>query len=133
MVNRFYEKEGSTGDFREAYSIGFGRYGSAFVVAIQLHSSGEFWDMSDAHHPFRLSKLRLPGVEAGGYFNLGKFSWQAPFLYVGGANNGLYIVNAEDPSAPFLIDRGVGKPQPDSDKQTGRFQHWANLSRLETV
>ena len=122
MVNRFYEKEGSTGDFREAHSIGFGRYGSAFVVAIQSAFGVEFWDMSDVHHPFRLSKLRLPGVEAGGYFNSAwQISWQAPFLYVGGANNGLYIVNAEDPSAPFLIDRGVGKPNPIPTSKLGGF------------
>ncbi len=79
MGNRFYQKDGSTSEFRESHSIGFGTIDSALVVAIQSAYGVEFWDLSDVQNPYRMSKLRLPGIEAGGYFNPAwPLSWQAP-------------------------------------------------------
>src|SRR6202008_3238184 len=54
--------------------------------------------------PVLLSDMTLPGIQESDY-DLGAWwaFWQAPYVYVGGSGNGLYVVNASDPRNPTLV------------------------------
>lgn len=62
------------------------------------------WDVSDEALPEPLAYLQLPGVlypDAYARVVLSVF-WQHPWLYVAGADNGLYIVDTSDLAEPEL-------------------------------
>ena len=63
----------------------------------------------------------LPGVVFGYGQGAWWLSWQAPYLYVSGASNGIFIVDVSDPANPVLADR-QGQPNPIPNSQTGGFR-----------
>ncbi len=65
------------------------------------------WDITDETAPEAVSYLELPDVvypDAYARVVLSVF-WQHPWLYVAGADNGLYIVDTTDPSDPQLVSQ----------------------------
>lgn len=73
----------------------------------------QFWDLSDPTEPRLAHRMQLPGVTfvPGSYpRTVHSAWWQVPWLYVAGADNGLYVVDASDPLAPVLVDQVVFDP-----------------------
>jgi hypothetical protein len=71
-----------------------------------------FWDVTDVAAPEMVAQLNLPG-----HFFLDAYArvihssaWQAPYVYVGGADSGIYIVDASDPASPQLVDTLAFEP-----------------------
>jgi hypothetical protein len=104
---------GTSARMRETHSIGFAEVdGSwhavtnqidlfAFVGGIQL------WDVSNTAAPTELANLDLPGFlypDAYARVTLSVF-YQAPWIYVAGADNGIYVIDASDPANPTLADQ----------------------------
>ena len=91
---------------REGHAIGFHRTGDQ-LFSVSLASTGIlFWDWSDILNGRQVARLDLPGIEASDYDNgVWWVFWQAPYVYVGGSSRGLFVVNAEDPSRPFLLNQ----------------------------
>lgn len=124
LVKRVYEPNagGRTSEFRESHAIGASNdYPGDYVV---LHSGKglEFWDWSDVENPIQVKKFPLPGVNFGDYGSVAwQLFWQAPYVYVAVANQGIYIVDATDPANPVLVDRGGGRPNPIPPSQLGGF------------
>lgn len=78
-----------THDIREAH--GYGYHGN--YAAFQAKDGLQIWDWSDIHNPTRLSYLELPGIGPGDYTNANWWTfWQALYIYVGGANQGIFII-----------------------------------------
>ncbi|HEU4329100.1 MAG TPA: NPCBM/NEW2 domain-containing protein [Roseiflexaceae bacterium] len=122
LVNRVYEPEGRTGELREAHAIGASNSYPGSYVVLQSGKGIEFWDWTDVARPVQLSRMRLPGVEFGDYGSVAwQLFWQAPFVYVAVAEQGIYIVDATDPRHPVLVDRGGGRPNPIPPSQLGGF------------
>jgi hypothetical protein len=107
---------GTSDTMRETHSIGFASYpdGDAdrwYAVVNQkrpglLQGNGgiQFWDMTDPTAPAELADLELPGFmypDAYARVTLSVF-WQVPWVYVAGADNGVYVIDASDPAAPVL-------------------------------
>lgn len=123
LVRRIYEPEGITKEFREAHSLGSAYVQGKKLVALQTGVGIEIWDFSDVNAIAPLSKLQLPGVNFGDYSSVAwQLSWQAPYLYVAGANQGIFIVDTSDPRNPKLADRGPGKPNPVPVGELGGFR-----------
>jgi len=99
---------------RETHAIGFAHHGDgawAVVdhmdpIALTFGAGGvEIWDVSDTSAPAKVSEMDVPGFfypDAYTRVSLSVF-WQAPFLYVGAADNGVYIGDATDPRNPGLV------------------------------
>ncbi len=123
LVSR--KDDAETHDIREAHGYGYSYSSSSGrdLVALQAALGIQIWDWTDVRNPERLSYLQLPGIEDSNYA-LGAWwlCWQAPFIYVGGSGNGIYIVDATDPRKPMLVHRGPGKPNPIPIAQTGGFR-----------
>ncbi|MBV7335664.1 Ig-like domain-containing protein [Chloroflexi bacterium TSY] len=107
-----------THDIREAH--GYGYHGN--YVALQAKDGLQIWDWTDIQNPIRLSYLELPGIGPGDYANANWWTfWQAPYIYVSGANQGIFIVDATDPTDPVLVNRRT-LPNPIPIFQTGGFR-----------
>lgn len=120
LVSR--KDDDDTFELREAHGYGYTRLNGRDVVALQAIRGVQFWDWTDIHAPVRLSYLELPGITKSDYSSANWWIfWQAPYLYVGGTGNGIYIVDAHDPHAPVLVDRGE-QPNPIPISETGGFR-----------
>jgi len=67
----------------------------------------QFWDVSDPAAPVVVSELVLDGLfypDAYELINLA-YSWAYPYVYVAGALNGLYVVDATDPTDPQFVSQ----------------------------
>ena len=99
---------------RETHSLGFSHEGGAFAVTASIrqvleYGAGgvQFWNVEDTTAPAHIVDLDLPAFfypDAYGYIVMSNF-WQVPFLYLGAGFNGVYIVDATDPSAPVLASQ----------------------------
>ncbi|MDB6015628.1 MAG: hypothetical protein JWR19_117 [Pedosphaera sp.] len=116
------------GDLREAHAQSFwGDY--ACLPSNKANASGlEFWNWANIDppnpNPYKVSQIALPGLSGGDYSPTPWWAfWQAGrYAYVAGTSGGLYIVDATDPSQPFMITRAGGQPNPIPTSQTGGFR-----------
>ena len=107
LVTKVFDPDGTTSDFREAHAFGVSIQDSKRFVSIHTGKGIEIWDFTDVYKIHRVSKLALPHVDFGDYSQVAwQLAWQAPYLYVAGANNGLYIVDTSDIRNPKLFDLG---------------------------
>ena len=123
LIKRIYEPEGRTAEFREAHSFGTSKINGKVYVSIATTKGVEFWDFTDVNNIIQVKKLALPTVNAGDYTNVSwQLWWQAPYLYVASANDGIYIIDARDPANAVLANRGAGKPNPVPTGELGGFR-----------
>lgn len=104
--------DGESMTMRETHSIGFSTLGGRWAVTNQLtrllaagRGGIQFWDLRDTSAPVHSTDLELPGFgypDAYARVSLSVF-WQVPYVYVGVADNGVYIVDAVDPEHPVLV------------------------------
>ena len=82
----------------------------------------DFWDLTNAESPQLLSSLLLEGIDYGDNTNaVWGVSWQGRYVWVGGTNTGLHVVDAADLANPKLVKR-----VPTSD--FGGVTSWLGLS-----
>ncbi|MEM7126160.1 MAG: Ig-like domain-containing protein [Chloroflexota bacterium] len=116
-----------TFEIREAHGYGYsstytGEFEGTDLVALQARRGVQIWDWTDVQNPLRISYLHLDGVGGGDYTNANWWTfWQAPIIYVAGADSGIYIIDATDPRNPVLADRD-GQPNPIPNSLTGGFR-----------
>lgn len=106
-------------DMRESHSLGFAEVdGRWYMVADYMQNLTAdvggilFWDVTDPTAPTVVSKLALPGFYYPDAYKLVTLSvfWQHPWVYVAGADNGVYVVDASDPLAPELVHQYTFDP-----------------------
>lgn len=123
LVKRIYEPDARTKDFREAHAIGVTRIKGQRYISIQTTKGIEIWNFTDLNQITQTAKLALPGVNGGDYDSVAwQLWWQAPYLYVSVANQGIYIVDTKDPANPIIADRGNGLPNPVPPQELGGFR-----------
>lgn len=97
-------ENGDTNAFREAHSLPVAIIDGKHYVAFQTSSGVQFWDFTDPLTARRIGSIDLPGVTGGDYDNASwQTVWQGRYLYVAGANRGIYVVDAADPTRPELL------------------------------
>lgn len=93
-----------TNVFREAHSLPVALIDDSQYIAIQTISGIQFWDFTDPLNAARVGNIDLPGVAGGDYENVAwQTTWQGRYLYVAGGNQGIYIVDAADPTNPEFL------------------------------
>ena len=96
---------------RESHTAGVSFMGGRWMVTASL-SGIMFWDISDPSAPVMAHDMALPGVTYPDSYMRVVMStfWQAPYVYVGAADNGVFVVDATDPTAPELVHTHVPTP-----------------------
>jgi YVTN family beta-propeller protein len=97
-----------TWGFREPHAFGHSSsYGGGRDIMVFQGTDGiEFWDFTDVTNPILISHMKLPGITVShDYGGVWWVSFQAPYVYVGGNDQGLYIIEAWDVSKPVLKKR----------------------------
>lgn len=123
LVKKIYEREGRTKEFREAHSFGTAKIGGRQYVVVTSTKGIEFWDFTDINNIQQVKKLSLPTVNGGDYTSVAwQLWWQAPYVYVASANDGVYIVDASDPANAVIANRGLGRPNPVPTGELGGFR-----------
>lgn len=91
-----------THGLREAHGFGLSNSYAVDYVVTQGVDGIQFWDVTDPAAIRLVKYLKLPGISVGDYTGDWWVFWQAPYVYVAGVNQGLYIVDASDPENPQL-------------------------------
>ena len=97
----------NTYKLREPHSVGLWNRNGQIVLVAQSHEGVVFFDVSNpnaSNLPF-LSELDLPDIEQGSLTGAWWLALQAPYVYVAGVDQGLYVVDASNPSSPTLVKR----------------------------
>lgn len=99
---------------RQTHGISLRRHGQQVLTAFSYHGGlagdeviggVQIWDLSDLGQPQVVSQILLPGYnypDATSRVTIAT-AWLGDLLLVAGADNGLYVVDAADPSAPTLV------------------------------
>lgn len=89
---------------RETHSTGLSNIGGRFIAVASL-GGVQIWDASDVTALTKVTDFTLPGVVYPDSYMQVVMSvfWQAPYMYVGASNHGVYIVDATDPTDPVLV------------------------------
>lgn len=99
---------------RETHAAGEARIdGRSYVVTTSL-TGIMFWDVTDWSAPEMIHDMTLPGVtsDPDAYMHVVmSVFWQAPYVYVGAADNGVFVVDASDPRAPRILTQWVPEPR----------------------
>lgn len=96
---------------RETHAAGVSFMGGRWMVTTSLRGI-LFWDIADFRAMRVARDFALPGVTYPDSYRRVVLStfWQAPYVYVGAADNGVFIVDASDPRAPRLVGTYVPSP-----------------------
>ncbi len=90
---------------RETHATGYAALLSGRFIAVASITGIQIWDVSDILAPRRVTDFTLPGVTYPDAYmrTVMSIAWQAPYLYVGASDNGVFVVDASDPTAPSLV------------------------------
>ncbi|MDB5049143.1 MAG: hypothetical protein JWO30_2214 [Fibrobacteres bacterium] len=102
LVAQKYDEESKR--LREIQNFSFARGYGRDLAAIPSHEGVEIWDFTDIQAPHRYGSADL--AHGGGkaiYNGIISAFWQPPYIYCGGMDGGLYVVDARDPRAPHLV------------------------------
>jgi len=98
LVKRVFEADTRTASFREPHAFGIARINERRYLAFQSTIGVEFWDFTDLNNLERVGEIDLPGVNGGDYGSVSwQLTWQAPYVYVASAGQGIFIVDAANP------------------------------------
>lgn len=118
LVNRIYDKR--TDDFREIHSMGYSNIGDKKILILQTHKGIGVWDMTNVKKPEKIGAINF--TSGGDYGNTPwQLFYQHPYVYVTGANTGLWIIDVNDLRNPKIADRH-GRPNPLPLSQLGGFR-----------
>lgn len=90
----------------ESHTVAFAKHGERWLSVTISGKGVDFWDLTDEKAPKLLSALELEGIDYGDNTEAvwGVF-WQGRYVYVGGTNTGLHVVDAKSPEAPVVVKR----------------------------
>ncbi|MDP7248227.1 MAG: Ig-like domain-containing protein [Planctomycetota bacterium] len=102
LVAKYNSKE--TLNLREAHSYGFTVVDGKDIVVMLAKDGLQFWDWTDVRACKRVSEMKLPPMRGGDYAGTSWWSSvQGKYVYVGGADTGLHIVDASDIANPKQV------------------------------
>jgi hypothetical protein len=95
-----------TNDLRELHAMPVATIGGKDITVFPTTSGIRFFDFTDPMNPAPVGSLTLAGANGGDYDNANwMLSWAWPYVYVGSTGNGIFIVDATNPSKPSLVKR----------------------------
>lgn len=90
---------------RETHATGYAALPSGRFIAVASLTGIQIWEVTDITAPRRVVDFTLPGVTYPDAYmrTVMSIAWQAPYLYVGASDNGIFVIDASDPTAPSLV------------------------------
>jgi hypothetical protein len=89
----------------ESHEVALARVGDTFYGATISGRGFDIWDLTDMTVPVHVSHTTIDGIDygdvAGGVWGV---AWQGHYVYVGGNDTGLHIVDVADPAAPVVVE-----------------------------
>jgi hypothetical protein len=88
----------------ESHEVALARVGDTFHAATISGKGVDIWDLTDMTAPAHVSHVTLEGIDYGDIAaGVWGVAWQGHYLYVGGNDTGLHIVDVADPAAPVVV------------------------------
>lgn len=90
----------------EGHQVSFAKYGDKFY-SVTIHGKGvDIWDITDVRDPKNVKSIDIQGINFGDFTEAvwGVF-WQGRYIYVGGTNTGVHVIDAEEPAEAALVGR----------------------------
>ncbi len=82
----------------ESHCVSYGRYGDKFYEVTTGGHGVDIWDVTDQTAVKHVSQIKLNGINYGDFTAaVWGLSWQGNYIYIGGTDQGLYILDAHDP------------------------------------
>jgi MYXO-CTERM domain-containing protein len=96
----------NTNLLREQHAMPIAMVGGRDYLAAPTTVGIEIWDVTDPTAMARVSGLTLNGAQGGDYDNaVWMLTWTWPYLFAGGTQNGVYIIDTRNPAQPTLLNR----------------------------
>jgi len=90
----------------ESHCVSYGKYGSTFYEVTTAGRGVDIWDVTDQKNVKHISQLNLEGIAYGDFTAaVWGLSWQGNYIYVGGTDTGLDILDAHDPLNVKFVKR----------------------------
>ncbi len=91
----------------ESHQISYVRNADGSIHLATVSGKGiDLWDFTDPTAPSLLSTVELEGIDYGDNTEaVWGIAWQGDFVWVGGTNTGLHVVDATDPRSPSVVTR----------------------------
>ena len=87
----------------EGHNYGFLEKNGRDYVFLNAQTGIQIWDWTDIRKPMHVSTLKVPKLTKGAYANTAWWlAMQYPYIYLGGTNTGLHVIDASDLHAPTL-------------------------------
>ena len=91
---------------REQHAMPMAMVGGRDLLAAPTISGIQIWDVTDPTAIRLVSALTLAGAQGGDYDNaVWMLTWTWPYLFAGGTQNGVYIIDTRNPAQPTLLNR----------------------------
>lgn len=91
---------------REGHSTGFIETSQGWLAVVPASNGINLWDLNDPTDPVVAKNISLPGVIPSDYdFGAWWVAVQAPYIFVAGAFNGLYVVDVSDLNRPKVLNQ----------------------------
>ena len=89
----------------ESQQVSYAKFPNGGLYLVTVSGRGiDLWGIDNVNQPSLLSALELPNINYGDVHNaVWGLAWQGDYIYVGATSNGLYIVDANDPTQPHLV------------------------------
>jgi hypothetical protein len=96
------KKEGEA----ESHCVSYGRYGDKFYEVTTGGKGVDIWDVTDQKHVTHVSQIALQGIDYGDFTAaVWGLTWQGNYIYVGGTDTGIHILDAHDPLHISVVKR----------------------------
>jgi hypothetical protein len=90
----------------ESHCVSYGRYGNKFYEVTTGGHGVDIWDVTDQTAVKHIKQITLEGILYGDFTAaVWGLSWQGNYIYVGGTDTGLHILDAHDPLDVKFIKR----------------------------
>lgn len=100
----YFKSPNATGGEAESHTLSFARYGDTFYLVTIGGRGIDTWDVTDVSSPQHVGYVAVPGTNYGDYTEaIWGVTWQGQYIYVGATNNGVKVVDAEDPTSLQIV------------------------------
>ncbi len=88
----------------EGHQVSFAKYGDKFYSVTIQGKGVDLWDITDVTDPKHVKSVYIQGVNYGDFTEaVWGVAWQGSYIFVGGTNTGVHVIDATDPSQAELV------------------------------
>jgi Bacterial Ig-like domain len=90
----------------ESHCVSYAKYGSTYYEVTTGGHGVDIWDVTDQTNVKHIKQITLDGVDYGDFTAaVWGLSWQGNYIYVGGTDTGIHILDAHDPLDVKFVKR----------------------------